>query len=209
MGRLVIRQRFKARTKSRGRRFAQPGMTFRNGLGCSHARHRICTQSESESVKPVKLFSPDSLLDRSEFVGPVRQSPTIDIYTTDGVVARHTALYVGNLLTATLKLFRQWKIVFSICPNGSGYNFPPFFQRKFPNATSVTDIDESALKRSPFVPFSEFSVFSEPGECFREGFGHGFTSLQKKQYERKFLHRHKSLQTLESNEVRFTGCAAA
>src|SRR5229473_5725065 len=120
-------QRFKDRTKSRGRRFAQPGMTFRNGLGCSHPRHRICTQSESESVKPVKLFSPDSLLDRSEFVGPVRQSPTIDIYTTDGVVARHTALYVGNLLTATLTLFRQWKIVFSICPNGSGYNFPPFF----------------------------------------------------------------------------------
>src|SRR5260221_1275572 len=77
------------------------------GLGCSHARHRICTQSKSESVKPVNLFSPGSLVDRHEVVGPVRPSPMIDIYTTDGVVARHTALCVGNLLTATLKLFRQ------------------------------------------------------------------------------------------------------
>ena len=109
-------------------------------------------------------------LDGSEFVGPVRQSPTINIYATDGVVTRHAVNYVGNLLIAALKLFRQWKIVFSICPNGSGYNFPPFFQRKFPNTTVLTNINESALKRSPLVPVPKLGVFSEPGECFRERF---------------------------------------
>jgi hypothetical protein len=111
------------------------------------------------------------MLDRVAFVGPVRQCPTIQIYTTDRVVVvtRRAVLYVGNVLM-TLKLFRRWKTVRSMVPNGFCNESPPFFQRKFPNTRVLANINESALKGSPLVPVPEFSVFSKASECFREGF---------------------------------------
>ena len=49
-----------------------------------------------------------------EFLGPVGHCPTIQIYTTDGVVVGYTVLYSGNVLRVDLRVFRHWKSVYSI-----------------------------------------------------------------------------------------------
>jgi hypothetical protein len=127
-------------------------------------------EATAARVRDRSAIYPSSRTHRIQFIGPVGQCPTIQIYTTDGAVTRHAALYIGNLLATTLKLFRQWKIIGSMVSNGSGNESPPSFERKFPDTPVLTSINEPALERSRFVPVPEFRVFSKAGECFRERF---------------------------------------